>query len=87
VTLLFAQPISLLFLGGFALSLLGMLALRHTAPGKSAQDDDASGHQELVFQGDMLVDACPRARIALSHEDLEEGPLRWIASRTAPGSW
>lgn len=83
MTLLFATPISLLFLGGLALSLLGILALRHSAAGKTAQDDGASGHQELVFQGDMLVDACPRARIALSHEDLEEGPLSRLSERLA----
>jgi len=86
MTLLFVQPIPLLFFGGLALSLIGLLALQRSKTPKSAANSaplTAADLQELTFEGDMLVDACPRARAALSHEDLEEGPLTRLSERLA----
>ena len=82
MTLLFVQPIPLLFLGGLVLSLIGLLALRQSTGPKPGKDIP-SDLQELTFEGEMLVDACPRARAALSHEDLEEGPLTRLSERLA----
>ena len=86
MTSLFVQPIPLLFFGGLALSLIGLLALRHSSgprSGTSSDEPPTTDLQELTFEGGMLVDACPRARAALSHEDLEDGPLTRLSERLA----
>ncbi|MEM7470289.1 MAG: PAS-domain containing protein [Pseudomonadota bacterium] len=78
---LLLSPISVMFLFGVVAGAAMYHLLGTAFPLRKPKSDTSTEPQELVFEDDQLVSASTSARIALSPEDLEDGPMPRLKER------